>query len=144
MMFMGRYADQWILRTCYLHRTWCISTNSASNGLHVAWRKSRIFGKLYWISADSCNWCSRRTDRGNVKCHHSAVVLAKTFLQTPDITEQLRLHFICFVEVDDHLYELDGRRSFPINHGKCSNFIEVYTNCRWIKHFTMSNIQCSI
>ncbi|GAN00919.1 ubiquitin carboxyl-terminal hydrolase isozyme L3 [Mucor ambiguus] len=44
--------------------------------------------------------------------------------ETPDITEQLRLHFICFVEVDDHLYELDGRRSFPINHGKCSNFIE--------------------
>lgn len=70
--------------------------------------------------------------------------LLKTFLQTPDITEQLRLHFICFVEVDDHLYELDGRRSFPINHGKCSNFVEVYTNRRWIKHFAMSNIQCSI
>ncbi|KAI8643135.1 hypothetical protein BD408DRAFT_475498 [Parasitella parasitica] len=43
---------------------------------------------------------------------------------TPDITEQLRLHFICFVEVDNHLYELDGLRSFPINHGKCSNFVE--------------------
>ncbi|CEP14367.1 hypothetical protein [Parasitella parasitica] len=44
--------------------------------------------------------------------------------ETPDITEKLRLHFICFVEVDKDLYELDGRRSFPINHGKCSNFVQ--------------------
>lgn len=46
-------------------------------------------------------------------------------MKTPDIAEQLRLHFIYFVEVDNHLYELDGRRSSPINHGRCSNFIEI-------------------
>ncbi|CAO3656855.1 unnamed protein product [Mucor hiemalis] len=32
-------------------------------------------------------------------------------------------HYIAFVEVDNHLYELDG--SFPINHGKCTNFVQV-------------------
>lgn len=26
-------------------------------------------------------------------------------------------HFVCFVEKEGHLYELDGRKSFPINHG---------------------------
>ena len=26
-------------------------------------------------------------------------------------------HFIAFVNVEDHLYELDGRKKFPINHG---------------------------
>jgi ubiquitin carboxyl-terminal hydrolase L3 len=26
-------------------------------------------------------------------------------------------HFICFTMVDSHLYELDGSRKFPINHG---------------------------
>ena len=26
-------------------------------------------------------------------------------------------HFICFSNVDNHIYELDGRKQFPINHG---------------------------
>jgi len=26
-------------------------------------------------------------------------------------------HFICFTEIDGHLYELDGAKDFPINHG---------------------------
>ena len=27
-------------------------------------------------------------------------------------------HFICFTCVDGHLYELDGRKKTPVNHGK--------------------------
>lgn len=34
-------------------------------------------------------------------------------------------HYVCFVEVDDHLYELDGRRPLPINHGKAKNAVQV-------------------
>ena len=32
----------------------------------------------------------------------------------------MNLHFICFVQKNGHLYELDGRKPFPINHGASS------------------------
>lgn len=49
----------------------------------------------------------------------------------PDQADPIDLHFICFVEVDQHLYELDGRKAFPINHGKCEHLVEVSF---WVKY----------
>lgn len=37
--------------------------------------------------------------------------------QAPPADEDVSLHFVAFVHVDGNLYELDGRKSFPINHG---------------------------
>ncbi|GAB5366547.1 hypothetical protein AAMO2058_001152800 [Amorphochlora amoebiformis] len=39
---------------------------------------------------------------------------------TPDRQESVAAHFIAFVKVDNTLYEMDGRKAFPINHGKTS------------------------
>uniref|UniRef100_A0AAG5DH43 Ubiquitin carboxyl-terminal hydrolase n=1 Tax=Anopheles atroparvus TaxID=41427 RepID=A0AAG5DH43_ANOAO len=57
---------------------------------------------------------------------------------TPDINEAVYHHFIAFVHVDGKLYELDGRKNFPVVHGDttpetllkdavqvCKQFIEV-------------------
>ncbi|KAI9249476.1 hypothetical protein BDA99DRAFT_445613 [Phascolomyces articulosus] len=44
--------------------------------------------------------------------------------QAPDASEDANLHFICFVVKNQHLYELDGRKLFPINHGKCLDLVE--------------------
>ncbi|XP_044526524.1 ubiquitin carboxyl-terminal hydrolase isozyme L3 isoform X2 [Gracilinanus agilis] len=42
-------------------------------------------------------------------------------VEAPSIDEKVDLHFIALVHVDGHLYELDGRKPFPINHGKTSD-----------------------
>lgn len=32
--------------------------------------------------------------------------------------EQVNFHFVAFVHKGGYLYELDGRKEFPINHGE--------------------------
>ncbi|XP_065686623.2 ubiquitin carboxyl-terminal hydrolase isozyme L3 [Patagioenas fasciata] len=41
--------------------------------------------------------------------------------EAPSIDEKVDLHFIALVNVGGHLYELDGRKPFPINHGETSD-----------------------
>ncbi|XP_031246949.1 ubiquitin carboxyl-terminal hydrolase isozyme L3-like [Mastomys coucha] len=41
--------------------------------------------------------------------------------EAPSVDEKVDLHCIVLVHVDGHLYELDGQKLFPINHGKTSD-----------------------
>lgn len=36
------------------------------------------------------------------------------------VSSKVETHFIAFVEKDGFLYELDGRKKEPINHGECT------------------------
>jgi len=38
----------------------------------------------------------------------------------PNPEDQVVTHFVSFIEKNGHLFELDGRRKFPINHGTTS------------------------
>uniref|UniRef100_A0A2L2Y683 Ubiquitin carboxyl-terminal hydrolase n=1 Tax=Parasteatoda tepidariorum TaxID=114398 RepID=A0A2L2Y683_PARTP len=40
--------------------------------------------------------------------------------EAPEGDEEINLHFITFVSVDEQLYELDARKNCPINHGATS------------------------
>ncbi|XP_061698020.1 ubiquitin carboxyl-terminal hydrolase isozyme L3 isoform X2 [Syngnathoides biaculeatus] len=50
--------------------------------------------------------------------HESSAQEGQT--EAPSIDEKVNLHFIAFVNVGGQLYELDGRKPFPILHGKTS------------------------
>ena len=64
------------------------------------------------------------------KVHKEAVDQGET-----EVSEQVDTHFICFVEKDGFLYELDGTKNFPINHGECSKEDLLSKACTEIKKF---------
>ena len=49
--------------------------------------------------------------------------------------DDVNKHFIAFTHVDGHLYELDGRKAFPINHGETSPETLLADACRVIQGF---------
>lgn len=51
--------------------------------------------------------------------HESSAQEGQT--EAPNVDEKVDLHFIAFVNVGGQLYELDGRKPFPIAHGKTTD-----------------------
>ncbi|XP_037751184.1 ubiquitin carboxyl-terminal hydrolase isozyme L3 isoform X1 [Chelonia mydas] len=54
-------------------------------------------------------------------CWQPLIRLPVGLRSAPSIDEKVDLHFIALVNVGSHLYELDGRKPFPINHGQTSD-----------------------
>ena len=58
-------------------------------------------------------------------------------LQAPSLDDKVDFHFIAFVEHDGRLYELDGRKSGPVDCGKIDgDFLSV---SEWIMNFSLYN-----
>ncbi|XP_050686420.1 ubiquitin carboxyl-terminal hydrolase isozyme L3-like isoform X1 [Eriocheir sinensis] len=57
-------------------------------------------------------------DNGISKAHEESAQEGQT--EAPDREAQVNEHFVAFVHVDGKLFEFDGRRKFPINHGSSS------------------------
>ncbi|KAF9215740.1 Ubiquitin carboxyl-terminal hydrolase isozyme L3, partial [Podila verticillata] len=54
-------------------------------------------------------------DQSLANVHESHASTGQT--ATPDLADEVNLHYVCLVERDGHLYELDGNKPYPINHG---------------------------
>ncbi|OQR86527.1 ubiquitin carboxyl-terminal hydrolase [Achlya hypogyna] len=55
--------------------------------------------------------------------------------QLEHIDDPINTHFVCLSVVDGHLYELDGRKAFPINHGPSSSATLLEDACRVVRDF---------
>lgn len=61
--------------------------------------------------------------------------------QTEAANESVNHHFVAFVNFNGELYELDGRKSYPIIHGATdeSKFLEVCFSLTKLLYFTIFN-----
>uniref|UniRef100_A0A6J0T016 Ubiquitin carboxyl-terminal hydrolase n=1 Tax=Pogona vitticeps TaxID=103695 RepID=A0A6J0T016_9SAUR len=50
--------------------------------------------------------------------------------------DKVNFHFILFASVDGHLYELDGRMPFPLNHGASSDDTLLKASAKICRQFT--------
>ncbi len=50
----------------------------------------------------------------------------------PALEDVVDLHFVALVNQNNRLVELDGRKSFPIDHGKTSDSTLLQVGLRWI------------
>jgi len=71
-----------------------------------------------------------KKDKGLEKAHKKAVKKGQS-----EVTARVSTHFIAFVEVDGSLYELDGRKSAPVNHGPCKGNEVLAKSCNVIQGF---------
>jgi len=76
-------------------------------------------------------------DQNMTKYHHQYSKLGST---NPKDFAKSDFHFICFTNVNGHLYELDGSKKFPINHGPTSQHRMLMDAANVIqKNFTEKN-----
>eukprot|EP00899_Mesostigma_viride_P010425 jgi/Mesvir1/19384/Mv10421-RA.1 len=92
-----------------------------NNSGHLALDESKFFAKF--IAKTGALSPDERAkvledDTTLEEAHEAAAVQGDT--QAPDSSEDVDLHFICFVTVDGGLYELDGRKRQAIYHGPSS------------------------
>ncbi|XP_067137827.1 ubiquitin carboxyl-terminal hydrolase isozyme L3-like [Centruroides vittatus] len=67
--------------------------------------------------------------------------------QVPDINAEVNLHFVTFVHVDGRLYELDGRKESPVDHGTTTPETLLNDACRICEKFMArdpSNVNFSV
>lgn len=56
-------------------------------------------------------------DKRVEEAHESSALSEQNQSEVVEVTD---LHFVCFVEKNGHVFELDGRRKFPMNRGASS------------------------
>lgn len=112
------FAKQVVANACgtigLLHA--CINASGTTGGpvaLDPACWLSRFYSRT--MSLDSDGRAEQLGEDKELEGAHTEQVAAGQSAVVDDTWN----HFVCFVQKEGCLYELDGRKSFPINHGPC-------------------------
>ena len=81
--------------------------------------KDSVIDKFYKDAKDQ-DWEQRGHSFNNNDVIKRAHVKAVNNGDTEVDLEKVKHHYVSFVLHSGHLYELDGAKQFPINHGKCT------------------------
>lgn len=74
-------------------------------------------------------------------CHNKvfgSIYRMEYFIFQVNPNEQVNHHFVAFIEKDGKVYELDGRKDYPIEHGDTTpeGFLFVSFFLNWLIFFT--------
>eukprot|EP00041_Stephanoeca_diplocostata_P006029 m.73620 g.73620 ORF g.73620 m.73620 type:complete len:230 (+) comp16127_c0_seq1:287-976(+) len=75
--------------------------------------------------------------KGMTAAHEESAKEGQT--AAPSIEDSVNLHFICLTAKDGHLYEFDGRKEFPINHGETTDATFLTDATKVCKDFMVRN-----
>ena len=97
--------------------------------------ENKFFGKFLKETKelDENERAKRLETNKDIESGHQAV--AELGQSSIEDVEDVNLHFLCFTVKGGHLYELDGRKKFPINHGPSSPETLLYDAVAVIKEF---------
>ncbi|CAM9806648.1 unnamed protein product, partial [Ectocarpus fasciculatus] len=96
----------------------------------------RFYGATKHMTADELGTylCE---DRALETCHAAAAVEGQS--EQIEHSATVDMHFACLSCIDGCLYELDGRKPSPINHGECSTSEVLEKACGVVKGFMARN-----
>jgi Ubiquitin carboxyl-terminal hydrolase, family 1 len=106
--------------SCGHHARHACSRPTACAAMHASDHTHQSSGACTGVTGCLCQTSSLRSVRWS--CKRCAAV-------------QVLLHYVCFVHKDGDLYELDGRKTTPINHGSTTPDSLLQDSCKVVQQY---------
>jgi len=111
----------------------CLANSGISDALDEKKELKKFMKVTKDMDSDKRGWALVEAKSIQEQSDSAAQDRSENQTSAPERNQSVNAHFIAFICKDDCLYELDGRKQFPINHGKSSDKEFVYDAAKVIK-----------